>query len=1038
MRKSIITILIITFFCLHLKAQDSIRSVTGTIREAATGKGLPGINISVPGYAAAITNEKGFFRIKVPAYDAVLTVSGPGYQVKQIALKGRHTVQAGLYEASFSSVYEDAVLPFGKQSANTIIYPVQAINTDDKWQRIAESPEATLQGVVPGLRVIRRSGTPGIGAELFLRGYTSLYATNKPLVVVDGMIYDSNEYGPSLINGHVNNPLADIDIKDIDNFTVIKDGTSTYGTRGANGVILITTGRAKELATRIDVAAYGGFNNTVSALPVMQAGEYRTYLSDLLKTGGFTDQQIRDMPYMNDQPNPDYFRYHNNTDWQKKAMSNSFNQQYYLKVAGGDNIAAYALSLGYLKQGGIINNTNLSRYQTRFNADLNLSARLKASVNLAFTSNQQRNKDQGLSAKTNPLYLSLIKAPFLPTHIVSDEGIQSPSLADYDIFNVSNPQSLLESMQAVNKNYRFFGSVNFRYQLNNQISLQTLLGVTYDKVRENIFIPEKGIFPDSLFNGIVYNRSGSNVQRLYSLYNDSRLTYDHTFNRIHHLTVNTGIRFNKSDSESDLGLGYNSATDEFVSVGMGQNLFRQVGGGIGKWNWLNTYANADYTLQNRYFLSFNIAVDGSSRFGKQAPGAWTINSNKFAVMPAIAAGWLLSSERFFADVNFIDLLKLRASYSKVGNDDIGNYAARQYYVSQNLLGLQGLVRGNIGNPYLKWETVEKRNAGLDMAFLNERLNMSVDVFSNNTTDMLTVEPVKTFTGFQQVVSNSSAMKTHGIEWSVNARMINRILKWDVGFNLSTYKTKITRIPGDRLLTNYAGATILTAKGQAANLFYGYKTEGVFTTDAAAASVTYATGDGSNRSFSGGDIRFADMNGDRVIDEQDRQVIGDPNPDFTGMFSNAFSWKRWSLGMLFTFSKGNDIYNYTRAQLESMSNYNNQTLAIANRWRTDGQVTDMPRAVWGDPSGNARFSDRWIEDGSYLRLRTLTLAYDWPVRAGALKYVKLYATGNNVFTLTRYLGYDPEFSASGSIFTQGIDTGLEPQFRTIQFGVRVGL
>ncbi|WP_157309805.1 SusC/RagA family TonB-linked outer membrane protein [Chitinophaga tropicalis] len=1029
---------IMLLFCLRLAAQDTTLNITGTIREAATGKVLPGINISIPGYAAAITNEKGVFRIKAPGGNAVLTVSAPGYQVKEIPLKGRRKVNASLYEETFPSIYEDAVLPFGNRAGNQLVYPVQSVNMDSKWQRVPESPEAALQGSVAGLRVIRRSGTPGIGAELFLRGYTSLYATNRPLIVVDGMIYDANEYGGSLVEGHVNNPLAHIDIRDIDNVTVIKDGTSTYGSRGGNGVILITTARAKELATKIDFAAYGGYNSTPAMIPMMKAGDYRVYLSDVLKTSGLTDQQISDQPYMNDQPNPDYYRYHYNTDWQKQVMKRSFNQQYFLKVTGGDDIATYALSLGYLKQGGIISRTDLGRYQTRFNADLNLSKRLKASVNLAFTSSQQKNKDQGIALKTNPIYLGLIKAPFLPVRAVSEEGIESPSLDNYDIFNVSNPAAIISGMQAVSKNYRFFGSVNFRYKLSDDWSIHTLLGVTYDKVRENIFIPQKGVAPDTLPNGIVYNRSGSNVERLYSLYNDTRLSWQRSFRQKHQFAVDAGVRFNNSSSESDYGRGYNSATDEFVSVGMGQNLYRSVSGDIGKWNWLNTYLHADYTFLNRYFLTFNIAADGSSRFGKKAPGAWTINGNPFAVMPAVAAGWLVSSEPFMNNVSFIELLKLRAGYGRTGNDDIGNYAARQYYVSQNLLGMQGLVRGNIGNPYLKWETVDRLNAGIDLSFLQERLNISLDVFRNNTWDMLTIEPVKSVTGFDQMITNNSAMHTKGIELSISGRIVNNDLKWDAAFNLATYRNKVTKIPGSRMISSYAGATFLTAVGQPANQFYGYKTAGVFATTDAAAGLKYIAADGTAMPFQGGDVRFVDVNGDNIIDESDRQVIGDPNPDFTGMFSNTLSWRRWSLGVLFTFSKGNDIYNYMRAQTEDLSSYHNQSAAVVNRWRAEGQQTDIPRAVWGDPAGNARFSDRWIEDGSYLRLRTLTLAYDVPVRPGALKYVKLYATGNNLFTWTRYLGYDPEFSAAGSIFAQGIDTGLEPQFRTMQLGVRIGL
>jgi TonB-linked SusC/RagA family outer membrane protein len=1014
--RSFIYIMVAVLLSLRASAQDTVQ-VRGLVREAATGIGLAGINISVPGYSAAITNEKGEFRIKTPGYNTALVITGPGYQAKVINLNGRHHITASLHEETFNSIYDMANMPLGKFPRMAATIPVTTLNITDSWEQISSSPESYLQGKVPGLQVTRRSGTPGMGADLFMRGYTSLYATNRPLVVVDGMIYDTNEYGGSLISGYVNNPLADIDIRDIDNMTVLCDGTSTYGTKGANGVILITTSHAKDVATRIDFGITGGVNTAPARMPVMQAGDYRLYLSDLLQSSGRTAAEIAALPYMNDDPNPDYYRYHNNVDWQREVTNQSLNQQYFLKVAGGDDIATYGLSLGYLKQGGTIRNTDLGRYQTRFNADLNLSKRLKAAINLAFTTNTQKDKDQGTAPKTNPLYLSLIKAPFLARQAVNDEGIASPSLADYDIFNVSNPVAIINRMQAINKNYRFFGSIRFNYQLTKSISINTLTGITFDKVRENFFIPESGVHPDTLANSVVYNRSASNVERYYSLYNDTRITYDQQFNRQHHLTANAGVRYSNNNSESDYGLGFNSATDEFVSVGMGQNQLRKVGGTIGKWNWLNTYVNADYAYREKYFLSFNMAVDGSSRY--------TYTSGKYAAMPGLAAGWLIISDR-----NHIDALKLRAGVSRTGNDDIGNYTSRQYYISQSLLGLQGLVRANIANPGLKWETVTSYNAGLDAAFYNERLNVSLDVFQHHTTDMLTIEPVAAATGFDHVVTNNSAMKTRGIEVSLFARVVDGVLKWDMGLNLSTYRNKITKIPGNQLLTTYGNATILTATGRAANLFYGYRTNGVYTTTEEATK--------AGLSAQAGDIRFVDSNGDHRIDDKDRQVIGDPNPDLTGALTNHVAWRRWSLDAVFTFSHGNDIYNDTRAQLESMSNFNNQTLAVRNRWRQEGQVTDIPRAAWGDPSGNARFSDRWIEKGDYLRLQHLSLCYELTLKQGAVKYVRISATASNVFTLTNYLGFDPEFSHGNSVFTRGIDDGLFPLYRTVQLGIRMGL
>jgi TonB-linked SusC/RagA family outer membrane protein len=1019
-------------------------TITGTVRDEATGNPLAGISVSVPGYSADLTNDQGFFTINVPDRSTTIMVTGNGYQQKEVALKGLETVNISLFEDSYKSIYDEARMPYRNKIMSQIPYAVNSFNTGGNWERTVETPDSYLQGRIAGLNVVRRSGTPAMGANMFLRGFTSLYATNQPLLIVDGIIYDANSYGNSLITGHVTNPLADIDVKDIDNITVIKDGASIYGTRGANGVILISTGKAEDVATKIDFAVYGGFNSAPKQLPVLGVDDYRVYLSDVLKTSGMTDDEILALPYMNDVvTDPDYYRNHSVTNWNDQVLANSFNQNYHLKVTGGDDIAIYALSLGSTRNNGIIKNTGLARYFMRFNANLKLSSKLTADANLAFTSTEQELKDQGINTKTNPLYLAQVKAPFFPIYQIGDDGSQSPNLADADLMNVSNPVAVIEKVQDINRNYRFTGSVRLNYELTRDIDISTILGLTFDKVRERFFIPSNGITNDTLSLAIANNRSGSNVQRLFSLYNDTRISYNKTLNFIHDVSVNAGFRYQNNSTQSDFGLGYNSATDDFVSVGNGVNTLRKVGGEIGDWNWLNMYLNADYRFRSKYFVSVNAAVDGSSRFGKEIDEGLrlTFSKNKYAILPSIGAGWLASSEDFMSQIKYVDLLKLRVSYGLVGNDDIGNYNARQYYVTQNLLGVQGIVRGNIPNPALKWESVSKFNAGVDAALLEERLGLSFDFFFNKTNDMLVYEPISTISGFNFALTNNGGMKTSGIELALNGRVLDKKVKLDIGLNLATAKSEITELPGDQILTEIGNAIILTKVGQAPNLFYGFQTNGIYQSadEAASEGLSYKNSDGSSTPFEAGDVRFVDNYGDGVIDEKDMVEIGNPNPDFTGSLSALVSWKRFNFDALFTFSKGNDIYNYTRYTLESMSGYNNQLQVAANRWRTEGQVTSVPRASWGDPSGNSRFSDRWIEDGSYFRLRTVSLTYDLPVKEGILiKYVKVYATANNLFTMTKYLGYDPEFNSSASIFAQGIDVGLEPQFRTIQLGIRIGL
>ncbi|MBC7947707.1 MAG: SusC/RagA family TonB-linked outer membrane protein [Chitinophagaceae bacterium] len=1016
--------------------------VSGLVKDASTGLPLRGIRITYKEVAAAITDSTGAFKINLPSLNLTLLVEGDGYQAKEIALRGRNNVTTSLYEDTYSSFYDQAAHPFGNVLKSRSPFAITSVQTNGNWARTNETPATYLQGKVSGLNATRRSGTPNMGATMFLRGISSLYASNQPLIVVDGVIFNNQDHGGSIISNHYTEPLSTIDPRDIDNITVIKDGSSIYGTKGSNGVIIITTARARELGTKIDFSAYGGVNLAPSNIPVLDAANYRIYLSELLKSKGLTDAAIMALPYMNDDnTQPEYFKYHNNTDWQKEVFKQGSTKNIYLKVTGGDNIAKYALSLGYMGNDGITRNTDLTRYNMRFNGDLNLSRRMTATTNLSFTFNEQNVRDQGVSPKTNPIFLALTKSPLLRIRDVSEKGVESPTFADRDTFGIGNPAVLTNVALGINKSYRFLGSIGFNYTLSKNFILSTTVGVTNDKVRENFFIPRKGVAEDTLTTDIADSRSGTQVNSLFSLYNDTRLTFNKTIRGLHDVSSRIGVRYLYNRIEQDFGLGFNSAIDELVSVGNGVNALRRIGGSIGESNWLSTYFNADYTYSDKYILSLNVAVDGSSRFGKNIQqNALTISGNKFAVMPSIAAAWLISSENFLKGGN-IDLLKLRASYSMTGNDDIGNYTARQTYVPQNLLGVQGLVRSGFGNDQLQWESVRKVNVGTDVSIFNERVSFSFDVYQNNIDKMIVYEPTPTASGFSYAITNSAGMTTNGIDASLNARIIGKAaLKWDVGFTLGTYTSTIDGLPTTRIISSFAGAEYITQKGGSPNEFYGYKTNGVYATDneAAQAGLTVKKSDGSFTPFTGGDVRFVDVNSDGVIDANDKQVIGDPNPDMFGSFNTRVEYKRFALDALFTFVSGNDVFNYTRQQLESMSNFNNQTEAVLNRWRTNGHETNVPKATWGDPMGNSRFSDRWIEDGSYLRLRTVSLSYNIPFKAGFLKYAVAYLTGNNLVTLTKYKGYDPEFSPTESIFGQGVDNTLEPQSRSVILGVRFGL
>lgn len=1018
--------------------------VEGVVSDAVTGNPVTGADISYLDLSAALTDSTGHFTLQVPNYQVTILVSAEGYEQKEVALKGGSRVRTVLF-ARGSNPYRETTLPMGSAPSSHLTGAVGAVKVQGDWQGIAEGPGNYLQGKIPGLNVIRRSGTPGIGAEMLLRGYTSLYGTNEPLIVIDGIPYDISSYGNSLIKGYYQNPLSYLDVKDIDDITVLKNGSSLYGTKGANGVILITTARSHQEATRIDAALYGSVNFAPEDLPVMDADDYRIYLSEMLQSQGLTEAQREAAPYMNENTAlPTYYGFHSRQNWQRKIFRTSSSKNGYLKISGGDNIAKYALSIGFLKNDGIVKNTDRTRYNTRFNADLNLSKRLTAAANLSFSYQESNLKNLGLDQTTNPLYSALVKAPFLSVHVLDAKGIASPDFSDADTFGVSNPVALIEDMQAFNRSYRFVGSVDLRYELAPHLDIRSEVAVTMDKVRESFFIPHTGIVPDTLTDAVALNRSGAQVLRMLTFFNDSRVSYENTFDHIHKLSLNAGIQYLHETTEQDEGFGYNSATDELTGVGYGLSNLRSIGGALGAYKWLNDYFSADYALLGKYFLNFDASVDGSSRFGDQAqvgPVA-RLGARNYAVMPSLSAAWVASSERFMTNARWVNLLKLRASWGRSGNDDIGDFNQGRYYISQNLLGMEGLVRGNASNENLQWESVTNLDAGIDVSAFGDRVSLSADVYRKTTAGMIVYQAAPVASGLPYQISNDGGMRTSGWEAALNVRVINKpSLSWNIGVNIAGYRSRVTMLPGDQMITEYAGASILTKVGQAPNLFYGYKTRGIYATtaEATADGLSVRQPDGSYRALAAGDVRFVNSDGtDKVITDNDRQVIGDPNPDFFGSIYTTLSWKRWTVDALFSFSEGNDIYNYTRRLLESESGYENQSLAVKNRWQVEGQSTSMPKLSWGDPAGNSRFSDRWIEDGSYIRLRTVSLGYEIPFSRGALKYIAFYLTGDNLLTLTHYMGFDPEFSNVEGPIGQGVNLMDTPQFRSLQLGVRLGL
>jgi TonB-linked SusC/RagA family outer membrane protein len=1056
MKLSILTALVVfmTFSTLTLLAQDnrvSARAISGKVVESSTGTPLAGVQVVIPGVASVSTDEHGKFVLDRSADATVLFVSMPGYITRQIPILGRKELIIALVDESFKGLYRNVALPLGSINSLTSPYALSTHeNTDDHVMAIP-TIDGVLQSYLSGLNVLNRTGMPGSGANLYVNGYNSLHASNQPLIVVDGVIYENPSFY-SLIEGNHVTPLSDFDIKDIDKVTVLKDGTSIYGSKGANGVIIINTLRAKSPATRINAYAYTGINmEPTSAYRMMDAYSYKNYLTDMLLSSGLTTNEIQALPYMNTEKpvqenwgvagNPDYYRYHQNTNWQDEIFKTSINRNFHLNVTGGNDVILYAIGVGYLNHGGAVDNTDYSRYSFRTNASIKMTDWFKLNANVSYINSDRNLAYEGMNRNFSPLYAALVKAPLAAPYVYNIEGSITPNLEKADLFNVSNPVALTSNAMASSNRSRFNGVINTELTFSKYLRADLIVGLTSDKVtRERVFLPQAGIFHSSLPVSEVTNESMQLRNSLHQLNLDTRLSYQRSFNRTHELNARVGLRYMSTNNELDWGRAFNTSSDEMQTLGDGKNELAKIGGSLGDWKSVSNYLNVEYGAFNRYFAGLNASLDASSRFGVDAVGLKMMNQ-VVGFFPSVNVAWLISSEEFMGMQSVVDVLKLRAGHTITGNDDIGNYSARHYYIPQSLLGAFGLVRGNIPNTSLKWETNRKSTVGVDAAFAGERVYLSVDAYTATTSDLIVIRPNPGFTGIAYAVSNDGSLRNRGIDLMVQARLVDaKDWSWDIGLNISHNKTKLLSMSDDETFTSIAGATIRSKVGESPAQFWGYQTDGILNSkqEAADANLKMQRPDGSLIPFAAGDMHFVDQTNDQVINPDDMTVIGDATPLFTGAFNSNIRWNRFTLSGVFSFSYGNDVYNAVRAGLEAMSGTDNQTLVAANRWKYDGHQTNTPAAVWGDPRGNSRFSDRWIEDGSYLRLKSVSLSYNLPLKASFVSGAQVYVTGHNLLTLTNYLGYDPEFSAGKSIFYQGIDRGVTAQPRALLMGVKIGL
>lgn len=1026
-------------------AQRDTVSVRGRITDAATGEGLYGVRIAVHGgKQTALTDEQGYFTLQLADLPVTLVVSTPGYRSSLLPLNARPETSVELALLRQASD-EDAGAPGFGLSVGT---PAGMEGVSQAHTSADLDVTTRLLGSVYGNL---HSGTEANGSSVFVHGIHSLNVSSQPLYVVDGVIWQSDEYASSTFEGYYHSPLALLPPDDIADIKVLRPGeTALYGSKGANGVILIETKRSRDMATKIEAYATVGFAGKAKTMPVMDADNYRAYLSDLV-SGYYKDPTLIDgLKFLGTDPTKSYYwENHARSDWNDLIGQTAIKQNYGISIRGGDERALYAFSLGYANNQGSIRETDMDRINIRINSDINLTSHLKTRFDFAFAQVNRTAFDDGLAALSSPTYMAMVKAPFYAPNRLDAQGNRLDRLADVDDLNVGNPLAVLESSDNNIKQYRFNFTLNPTYTFNEKWKVSALFNYSWDKIKENSFLPDYGVASVDLVNeqGEIYGTAQNRVRTMMTSQKSVQAyvsgTYTPFRDAVKSLEVEAGYKYYNDSFESAYGEGYNTGSDNIKILSQTNSDTRTVTGGNESWRSMAWYARADFSWLYRYFLSASTTFDTSSRFGKDAPGALSLCGVSWGFFPSAEAAWLMSSEKWMAPLRrYIDHLKWKVGYSVAGNDAVPNGATRAGFGSVNYMGAgYGLVLQNLANPELKWETTKTLNVGLELSALSRRLQVGIDWYTARTSDLLTLDVLDDVAGLRSYWSNNGALRNTGVELSLNARAVQtRSFNLDAGLMLGHYRNKITSIAGGEKEYEVLGGTVLNRVGSPAGLFYGYKYEGVLADRAAAeaAGLSIRTENGDLKPFEAGDAHFADLHVDGIIDKTDRTVIGDPNPDFYGNFSLSAGYKGFTLSALFTFSVGGDIYNAYRANLESGRELHNQTRALENRWMTDGQQTDVPRATYGDPMGNARFSDRWIEDGSYLRFQTLSLSYTLPLKSNYIEKIHLFATVNNLATWTKYLGADPVFSMGSSTLMRGIDGGLVSASRSFLFGVKINL
>lgn len=1003
MRKYFFLLAAALFVFDFVSAQE--RKVSGTILSVDDGESLPGVNVIIKGTnLGTLSSAEGRYALSIPDSidNPTLIFSFVGYQDQEVSV-GNNTVVDVELMSETQQLKEVVVVGYGVIDRQKLAGSVSSIGSEDIESDPVVGLNQAVQGKVAGVQVTQNSGTPGGGLNFRVRGITTLNSsTTEPLYVVDGVPTNSDNYGGIGAGARQTiNPLASLNPADISSIEVLKDASATaiYGARAANGVVLITTKKGKSGDNQVSLNAYYGLQQLPQMIEMANTAEYEQYINNLAA--------------LNDWEGADsYTQGDANTNWQQELYQNGLIdngaispiQSYTLSASGGTERTTYYVSGSYFNQDGIIASSAYERLSLRSNIEHEVNDRIKfgTNLNLSRGTNNRIIEDFGGSG---PVNLALITRPNLPVYDENGDFFLDP------IINRDNPIAAATLPTYYDQVDRVLGNLYLEAEIVKGLTFRSNFGIDRTDNAGEFYRPREGI------RAGIQNQGIRNTSRYltFNWLNENTLNFNKSFGE-HELTVVAG---NTLQRASINGLNTNAngfPTDEVVIVN--NATFFNVSERIDGWSLASFFSRANYVFRNKYILTATYRVDGSSRFGQE---------NLYGTFPAVAVAWRMGEEEFIKNVPAITNLKLRASWGQSGNQPRDFYNAVPLYSINAYYGdYVGFTPQTIGNDQLSWETTTQLNIGLDVGLFDDRISILADYYIKKTEDLLTSYRLPQGTGTLFTTVNLGNMENKGFEFELSTRNLEGALTWNTSLNMSFVNNRITNLGGEEVFDGLDDASHAAIEGNPIGSFYGYIDEGI---DPATGNIIYADIDGDGqRSLPG------------ALDTDDRAIIGNPHPDFYGGITNSFFLGAFDLSVQGQFVYGNDIYNFTRRNYESLNGPNNNISKDAlDYWTESNSDATYPRPTIGQTTNNL-LSTRWVEDGSFFRIRDVTLGFTLPAQVRErlqLGTLRVYAQAQNLFVFTNYRGYDPEINVyenRGSMI--GADYASYPRARTFLLGLNL--